>query len=87
MARSLLLSGAYFSWVQNRVVQAQYFKDPKRLKSYFEHSIFLPDLNNELESKNLTYATNLKSLKRFVVIKFSEEQILSPPETANVYRG
>lgn len=43
----LLGWGVYNSWIQNRVIQAQYFKDPAQLDTYFKHSAFLADINAE----------------------------------------
>ena len=45
--QKLLGWGAYNSWVQRRVVQAQYFKDPAHLELYYENSAFLADINAE----------------------------------------
>ncbi|KAJ3121368.1 Palmitoyl-protein thioesterase 1 [Nowakowskiella sp. JEL0407] len=83
LARSIFLSGVYFSWVQNRVVQAQYFKNPKKIETYLSKNIFLPEINNEREKKDSTYKENLTSLKRFIMVRFSEDQMIVPPETAN----
>ncbi|KAJ3091550.1 Palmitoyl-protein thioesterase 1 [Quaeritorhiza haematococci] len=85
LARSLLLRGAYWSWVQNRVVQAQYFRDPRKLEDYFEKNIFLPDVNNELEPKKLIYAANMKTLKKLVLIQFEDDETVVPKESAWFY--
>ncbi|KAJ3185278.1 Palmitoyl-protein thioesterase 1 [Gaertneriomyces sp. JEL0708] len=82
LARNLLLKGAYLSWVQNRVVQAQYYKDAKDYKTYLAKNIFLPDLNNERYIKNHTYAENLKRLQRFVMIQFKDDDMVVPRESA-----
>jgi palmitoyl-protein thioesterase len=44
--------GAYQSWIQAFVVQAQYWHDPTREEKYKEKSVFLADINNEKEVKN-----------------------------------
>ncbi|TPX66757.1 palmitoyl[protein] hydrolase [Spizellomyces sp. 'palustris'] len=82
LARSLLLRGAYLSWVQSRVVQAQYYKDAKNYETYLVKNIFLPDINNEREYKNSTYATNLKSLKKFVMLMFEDDDMVVPKQSA-----
>ncbi|KAJ1566830.1 Palmitoyl-protein thioesterase 1, partial [Cladochytrium tenue] len=65
LMRRLIRSGSYLSWIQNRVVQAQYFKNPHDIPRYLEKSIFLPDVNNEREdSRNATYKSNLLSLQK-----------------------
>ncbi|KAJ3413720.1 Palmitoyl-protein thioesterase 1 [Chytridiales sp. JEL 0842] len=82
LMRRLIKSGAYLPWVQNRVVQAQYFKDPRNLEAYYAGNVFLPQLNNELAaSKNMTYKLNLASLNKFAMIRFSEEQTVVPAES------
>lgn len=42
-------------WVQNSLVQAQYWHDPLNEDEYKTHSIFLADINNE---KVRTYIMN-----------------------------
>jgi len=44
--------GAYQSWIQAFVVQAQYWHDPTREEKYKAKSIFLADINNEKDIKN-----------------------------------
>ena len=83
LARAIINRGVYLGWVQNRVVQAQYFRDYEKLDEYFEKNIFLPDLNNEKSpGKNKTYKTNLSSVNTFVMVKFTEDDMLIPPESA-----
>ncbi|KAI8908221.1 palmitoyl-protein thioesterase precursor [Powellomyces hirtus] len=82
LARSLLLSGAYQPWVQSRVVQAQYYKDSKKYDTYLEKNIFLPDLNNEKVAKNVSYAENLKTLNKFVMLQFEEDDMVIPRESS-----
>jgi len=45
--RRLLNLGAYVSWIQNKLVQAEYWHDPNNLDEYREKSIFLADINQE----------------------------------------
>jgi palmitoyl-protein thioesterase len=45
--QKLLAAGAYNRWIQNRVIQAQYFKDPLHLDTYYRNSAFLADINAE----------------------------------------
>ncbi|CAG8641404.1 14482_t:CDS:2, partial [Dentiscutata heterogama] len=74
--------GAYSGYVRNHIIQAQYFKDPKRLDIYLKKNIFLPDINNELEIKNVTYKENLVTLNKLVLIRFTEDTTLKPGDTA-----
>ena len=48
MQRALGLS-VYADFVQSRIIQAQYFKDPEQLDTYFKKSAFLADINTEAE--------------------------------------
>lgn len=49
--RELLNLGAYNKYVQEVLVQAQYWHDPLNEKEYRERSLFLADINQE----NVTY--------------------------------
>ena len=78
--RKLLNMGAYVSYVQNHLAQAEYWHDPLNEEEYKAKSIFLADINNE-NVKNETYKTNLKKLNNFVFIKFSEDKMVEPKES------
>lgn len=80
--RSIARRGAYSNYVRSRVVQAQYYKDPKHLDTYLRQNIFLPDINNELGIKNETYKKNLKSLNKLVLIRFTEDITVVPKDSA-----
>ncbi|KAI8143245.1 Alpha/Beta hydrolase protein [Fennellomyces sp. T-0311] len=83
LMRSMVRYGAYSNYVQHRVVQAQYFRDPKNIQGYLEHNIFLPDINNERkDGKNHTYSHNLATLDAFVMVKFADDVMVKPGETA-----
>ncbi|RPB00034.1 alpha/beta-hydrolase [Choiromyces venosus 120613-1] len=82
-ASSALQSSKWTSWVQNRVVPAQYFRDPEDLEAYLEYSAFLADINNERPNeRNATYARNLALLEKFVMIMFEEDTTVVPKESA-----
>ncbi|KAG0229808.1 hypothetical protein BGW42_001334 [Actinomortierella wolfii] len=82
LMRSLVKAGVYSSYVQNRVVQAQYYKDPHNIPRYLESNIFLPYINNELSIKNKTYAKNLNQLNALVMFLFEQDITVKPKETA-----
>jgi len=92
MARSLALKGVYLSWIQNKVIQAQYFNDPNNHDTFLKQSIFLADINNAHPTrsdddempigKNETYKLNLSSLNKFVMVKFTQDVTVVPAETA-----
>ena len=47
-----------------------------------ELSEWLADINNERDEKNKTYSYHLSSLEKFVMIKFTEEKTVVPPESS-----
>jgi palmitoyl-protein thioesterase len=81
-AMGIMRSSTWSSFVQSRVVPAQYFRDPEDLASYLEHSNFLADINNERAQKNKTYAANLASLNKFAMYMFTEDTTVIPKESA-----
>lgn len=78
--RELLNYAAYYSWVQNSLVQATYWHDPLHEITYKKKSEFLADINNE-RKVNKTYINNLNKLNKFVLILFEEDSIVQPKET------
>ncbi|XP_065669049.1 palmitoyl-protein thioesterase 1 isoform X2 [Hydra vulgaris] len=78
--RKLLNFGAYVSWVQEHLVQAQYWHDPIKEKEYREKSLFLADINQELNN-NASYKANLMKLENFVMVKFSQDTMVDPKDT------
>ncbi|KAI0152591.1 alpha/beta-hydrolase [Hypoxylon sp. NC0597] len=81
-AMALLHGNTWSSWVQSRLVPAQYFRDPKDLESYLEYSNFLADINNEREVKNETYAKNIAKLENFIMYIFENDTTVIPKETS-----
>lgn len=57
-------------------------QDPRNLQTYLERNIFLPDINNELDTKNATYVKHLTSLNALVMFMFSDDITVKPKETA-----
>jgi palmitoyl-protein thioesterase len=81
-AMALLKFNTWSSFVQSRLVPAQYYRDPADYDQYLEHSNFLADINNERELKNLTYKANIAKLVNFVMVMFEEDTTVVPKETA-----
>lgn len=81
-AEALLRSGTWTEFVQGHMVPAQYFRDPKDLDAYLEHSNFLADINNERKVKNSTYRENLMKLNRFGMFMFEDDITAVPKESA-----
>ncbi|KRX40271.1 Palmitoyl-protein thioesterase 1 [Trichinella murrelli] len=75
-ARMLLNYGAYV-----HVIQAQYWHDPLHENTYRDKSIFLAEINNE-KVLNQTYIENLQKLQNMVLIKFTRDSMVVPPESS-----
>jgi palmitoyl-protein thioesterase len=80
-ANALLRAGTWSSFVQSRLVPAQYFRNLDELDSYLESSNYLADINNERPLKNETYKKNLSSLNKFVMFIFNDDTTVIPKET------
>ncbi|KAF8859545.1 alpha/beta-hydrolase [Acephala macrosclerotiorum] len=80
-AQGLLRSSTWSSFVQSRLVPAQYFRDPAQYDQYLEHSNFLADINNERVLKNETYKSNLAKLEKFVMYMFEDDTTVIPKES------
>jgi palmitoyl-protein thioesterase len=76
-SRFLIRPLVYSSYVQNRIIPAQYFKDVQDNDYYLKNNKFLPEFNNE-KVININYRLNRK-LERLVLIKFSEDLMVRPP--------
>ncbi|KAF9363015.1 hypothetical protein BGX34_005057 [Mortierella sp. NVP85] len=82
LMRAIAQGGVYNGYVQGRIVQAQYYKDPRNLALYLSKNIFLPDINNELVTKNAAYKDRLTSINKLVMFMFLEDVMVKPKETA-----
>lgn len=80
-AQGLLRSNTWSSFVQSRLVPAQYFRDPAQYEQYIESSNFLADINNERALKNITYKENLEKLEQFVMYMFEDDETVIPKES------
>lgn len=82
-AMALLRYNTWSSFVQSRLVPAQYFRNPEGgdYDSYLEASNFLADVNNERLLKNRTYAENLGKLSNFVMYLFEDDTTVVPKRT------
>ncbi|XP_028406416.1 palmitoyl-protein thioesterase 1-like [Dendronephthya gigantea] len=78
--RKLLDYGAYISWIQDHIVQAEYWHDPLKEEEYKAKSVFLADINQEKEN-NPKYKENLMKLKNFVMVKFLQDTMVIPKES------
>lgn len=74
--------GAYLPWIRSHIIQAQYFKDPYHYDKYLAHSQFLADINNERQQKSQQYKDNMLSLQQLVLVRFSEDVLVVPKDSA-----
>ncbi|CAB3399103.1 unnamed protein product [Caenorhabditis bovis] len=79
--RKMIDFGAYTSFVQKKVVQAQYWHDPINEDQYKNRSTFLADINNENKIKS-EYKKNLLQIKNLVLVKFSDDHMVVPRESS-----
>ncbi|XP_072046029.1 palmitoyl-protein thioesterase 1-like [Amphiura filiformis] len=80
MVRKLLNLGAYESFIQDFLVQAEYWHDPLNEEEYRAKSVFLADINQE-KVMNPSYKTNLMKLNKFVMVMFSKDTEVQPKES------
>lgn len=78
--RKMLNYGAYVSFVQDNLVQAEYWQDPLNEDEYKQKSVFLADINQEREV-NATYKANLMKLQNFVMVKFLKDSMVQPKDS------
>merc|ERR1712215_518453 len=81
IVRDLLSYGAYVEFVQDILVQAQYWHDPLDFDTYVEKSKFIAEINNEKDVKNASYAVNLNKLENFIMIKHNQDTKVEPKES------
>ena len=84
LARHLLNYGAYRDFVQNSLIQAQYWHDPIQEELYQNKSIFLADINNQKSnsSVNQLYKENLAQLTNFIMVMFANDTMVDPKESS-----
>lgn len=82
-AISVARKSVWTQFSQNGLVPAQYYRSPEDLPSYLNYSNFLADINNERQDKNETYARNLASLKKFVMVVFGKDKTVVPRESGH----
>jgi palmitoyl-protein thioesterase len=73
--------GVYWTFVQNHIGPAGYFRDAGHLPYYRSHSTFLPGVNNENEIDEVAYE-KFSSLNAVFLGKFEKDTMIYPPSTA-----
>ncbi len=79
--RELITKYAYENSIQDRISAANCWRDPTQLAKYIKHCHFLPDINNELETRNETYRTNMLKLNAFVMTYSDHDEVVTPRES------
>lgn len=80
---ALLKRQVWLPLVQNRVIPAQYFRDPAQYPAYLEHSHFLAEINNEKpDSTDAEAKHRFSQLEKLVLIQFTQDTTLVPKESA-----
>lgn len=82
---NLLATAPYRPDVQRSFAPAQYWKDPYNLDEYLAKATFLPDLNNEGPTKNMTYRQNILSLKNVVLVYGTTDTVIVPRQSGWFY--
>ncbi|CAI5487240.1 unnamed protein product [Closterium sp. Naga37s-1] len=74
----------YQPWVQKFFMPAQFFRLWRHMDRYLQRSAFLADINNERgpTRRNETYAANVRSLDRLVLVRWQDETMISPPQSS-----
>jgi len=78
LIREMLNIGVYEEFVQEHLVQAEYWQDPLNEDEYLNKSVFLADINNAHDTKNETYKQNLITLNLFSMTLFTEDTMVQP---------
>jgi len=80
--QSIIKEIPYSDWAQNNAIHSQFYKDVNAMDTYMKKSSLLPLINNERAAKNVTYKKNFASLNKFVMISFTNENVVNPPQSA-----
>ncbi|RLM95328.1 hypothetical protein BBI17_003213, partial [Phytophthora kernoviae] len=81
IVRELIGEAVYTTRVQDRIAQANYFRDPLRIEAYLKHVDFLPDINNEKTLTNQTYKDNFTKLQNLVLVRAEQDTQVYPKES------
>jgi palmitoyl-protein thioesterase len=71
----------YSDLIQNNLSAAGYFKDNFNYNSYLKSSSLLATLNNEREVKNEEYKKRFMNLDKLILIKFTQDEMISPNDS------
>merc|ERR1712226_455910 len=75
-------AAVYTQYVQNRLAQANYYRDAGNLEEYRAKGHFMPYINNEVKGKeNATYTANFKALEKLVLVMAEGDTMVQPRES------
>ncbi|CAF1420969.1 unnamed protein product [Rotaria sordida] len=77
----LITKYAYEKFIQDRISIANYWHNPTQLYRYIYQCHFLPDINNERETHNKIYCTNMLKLNAFVITYLDLDEIIIPEQS------
>lgn len=72
---------AEFFIVQDFAAPPEYYRTWWNLDRYYSHSIFLPQINNELEIKDAGYKARLTSVKNFGLWMWDQDRVVVPRQS------
>jgi hypothetical protein len=76
----------YTNFSQSLVGPSGYFRDPLQLEEYYANSVFLPILNNELDSVSDEEKARVKqrftALDKVLLVAFENDTVVYPGESA-----
>lgn len=72
---------ADFVFIQDWFAPADYYRSWWNLDRFYEHSIYLPMINNELEVKDAGYKARLSSIKNFGLWMWDQDRVVNPRES------
>jgi palmitoyl-protein thioesterase len=79
--RELITKYAYDKSIQDRISAANCWRDPYKLGHYIADCHFLPDINNEHQTRNETYRNNILKLNAFIMTYSDMDEVVTPRES------
>lgn len=74
----LLHGGSPSEFLQTHYSFAAYWKNPHDISGYLANNVFLADINNEKDTKNITYKKNMLSLNTYLLTYATLDSIVIP---------
>ncbi|KAI6647000.1 hypothetical protein LOD99_8999 [Oopsacas minuta] len=81
LIRDSINLGVYSNFIQEHVVQAEYWHDSENEPLYIQKSNFLALINHERDVGNLQDKNNLQKLTLFILVMFTKDTMVEPKET------